>query len=329
MTTFSMLLFSIGYAGTVLSWSEFFTLHLACFNSSLTCIVPQIGTSRDMAAQLLRLANLPEGVSHEHRGELSVSRVTPVTISGLSFRYPSRPDALVLRDISLTISKNSCTAIVGRSGSGKSTIASLLLSLYESPLSSRGLAAISLGGVDIRLLHTLSLRSLISVVSQQPTIFPGTIQENISYGLDETSPLRSMHNICAAAQAAGIDDFIYSLPQGYTTIIGDGGVGLSGGQAQRLVIARALVRRPQILILDEATSSLDPNSAEVIRQTVRRLVSAQTGLTVVIITHAREMMEIADQVVVLEQGCLVERGRYRDLVGRSGGRLRAMVRDCL
>ena len=282
-----------------------------------------------MAAQLLRLANLPEGKSHEHKGDLKISRVAPVTITGLDFRYPSRPDALVLRDISLTIPKDSCTAIVGRSGSGKSSIASLLLSLYESPLSHGGIPAVSLGGIDIRRLHTPTLRSLVSIVSQQPTIFPGTIQENLSYGLDENSPLSTMNNVCAAAQAAGIDEFITSLPHGYLTTIGDGGVGLSGGQAQQLVIARALVRRPQILILDEATSSLDPNSAEVIRQTVTRLVAAQTGLTVIIITHAREMMEIADKVVVIDQGCIIEQGVYGDLVRRSGGKLRALVEECM
>ena len=282
-----------------------------------------------MAARLLRLANLPEGVSHEHKGYLGVSRVAPVTMTGLSFRYPSRPDVLALRDISLTIPKHSCTAIVGRSGSGKSTIVSLLLSLYESPLSSEGFPTISLAGVDIRHLHAPTLRSLISVVPQQPTIFPGTIHENISYGLDETSPQRSMHSVMAAAQAAGIDDFVASLPLGYETIVGDGGVGLSGGQAQRLVIARSLVRRPQLLILDEATSSLDPHSAEVIRQTMTRLVKTQLELTVLIITHACEMMAIADQVVVMEQGGIVEQGKYAELVGRTGGKLRALVQEYL
>lgn len=283
-----------------------------------------------MAAQLLRLVNLPEGMSHEHEGDLVVSRATPVTVTGLSFRYPSRPDALALRDVSFTIPKHSCTAFVGRSGSGKSTIASLLSVLYESPLSHGGFPAISLAGVDIRRLHTPTLRSLISIVSQQPTVFPGTIFDNISHGLDDTSPLRSMYNVTAAAHSAGIDDFIASLPSGYQTLIGDGGVGLSGGQAQRLVIARALMRRPQILILDEATSSLDPTSAELIRQTIIRLIKTpQAELTVLIITHAREMMEIADRVVVMEHGQLVEQGAYKELMGRMGGKLRALTKECL
>jgi ATP-binding cassette subfamily B (MDR/TAP) protein 1 len=229
--------------------------------------------------------------------------------------------------VTLAIAENSCTAIIGGSGSGKSTIASLILSLYETPLSRYETATISIRGVDIRSLHTPSLRSLISIVSQQPTIFPGTIHHNICYGLRDKSPLRELHNVRAAAQAVGIDDFIVSLPDGYSTAIGDGGVGLSGGQAQRLVIARALVRRPQVLILDEATSSLDPESAKVIRQTVQRLVSARSGLTVIIITHAREMMEIADNIVVLQQGSIVEQGPYEVLARRRGGKLKALIED--
>lgn len=225
----------------------------------------------------------------------------------------------------MTIPQGSCTAVVGRSGSGKSTIASLLLSLYEAPISKTGDSTVTLGGIDIRHLHTPTLRSKISIVSQQPTIFPGTIHANIAYGLDEASPLARPHSVSAAAQAAGIDDFISSLPRGYYTVVGDGGVGLSGGQAQRIVIARALVRQPQILIMDEATSALDPGSAELIRQTVQDLVASRRDLTVIIITHAKEMMEIADRVVVLEQGAVVEQGRFRDLAERAGGKLRVLL----
>ncbi|GAB1217803.1 hypothetical protein ATERTT37_007044 [Aspergillus terreus] len=144
---------------------------------------------------------------------------------------------------------------------------------------------------------------------------------------NERSPLSSSYNVRAAAQSAGIDEFISSLPQGYRTVIGDGGVGLSGGQAQRVVIARALVRRPQILILDEATSALDPASADVIRGTVQRLVASQLGLTVIIITHAREMMQIADNVVVLEQGCVKETGSYSLLCKQTGGRLKTLAEE--
>lgn len=280
-----------------------------------------------MGSRLLRLANLPEGSSHEHIGTIGVSTVAPIHIKALDFRYPSRPDASILKNVSITIPTGSCTAIVGRSGSGKSTIASLLLGLYETPVSKGRVPAIALGGIDIRHLHIPALRRLVSIVSQQPTIFPGTIHENICYALEKGSQSSLMHNVRAAAEAAGIDEFISSLPQGYCTVIGDGGVGLSGGQAQRLVIARALVRRPRVLILDEATSALDPTSADVIRRTVQRLVASQSGLTVIIITHAREMMEIADNIIVLEQGVVVETGTYRGLCRRPGGRLKALIED--
>ncbi|KAL2013350.1 hypothetical protein VTN00DRAFT_875 [Thermoascus crustaceus] len=312
LTVFAILLFSIGYASTVLSW------------------IPQMSSSRNTAIRLLRLVNPPRQASHEHVGKLSISDPTPIKFTNLNFRYPRRPDTLALRDFSLTIPANTCTAIVGRSGSGKSTIASLLLSLYEAPHppSKDGTAALSLGGIDIRHLHTSTLRSLISIVPQQPTLFPDTISANISYGLDPSSPLNTLENIHAAAQAAGIHEFIESLPWGYATVVGDGGdgIGLSGGQAQRVVIARALVRRPRILILDEATSSLDRESTEVIRQTVRRLVAdGKRRLTVIIITHAKEMMEIADNIVVVDQGRVVEGGPYRVLAKRPGGKLGQML----
>ncbi|KAJ5804789.1 uncharacterized protein N7518_001092 [Penicillium psychrosexuale] len=309
MMVFSMLLFSIGYAAQILSW------------------IPQINTSRETATQLIRLAKLPEDGSHEHLGSLTVSKLTPIKLTNLNFRYPSRPNTMVLKNVSITIPRNSCTALVGRSGSGKSTIASLLLSLYEAPASETGQPTVTLGGADILRLHVPTLRSQISIVSQQPTIFPGTIHENISYGLDQHSPLASSHSVRAAAEGAGIDDFISSLPRGYNTVIGDGGVGLSGGQKQRVVIARALLRQPQILILDEATSSLDPAGAEIVRQTVQQLVAVRQGLTVIIITHSKEMIEIANHVVVLDQGAVVEDGPCQALAKMNGGKLHALLSD--
>lgn len=281
-----------------------------------------------MANQVLRLAHLPQGASHEHRGNLKITTAAPVKIKNLNFRYPSRPDAHVLRDVSINIPRNQCTAIVGRSGSGKSTIASLLLGLYKAPTSQAGSSSpITLNGIDIQRIHTPTLRSLISIVSQRPTIFPGTVADNISYGLEDDSPLRTMFHIRAAAEAAGIDEFITSLPKGYFTLIGDGGAGMSGGQAQRLVIARALVRQPQVLILDEATSSLDPNNAKIIRRTVQRLVTTRLGLTVLIITHARDMMEIADNIIVIDKGRVVEAGAYKQLARQQNGKLRALIED--
>lgn len=227
----------------------------------------------------------------------------------------------------MKISQNTCTAIVGRSGSGKSTIASLLLALYACPESRSGEPTITLGGEDISRLHVPTLRSQIAIVSQQPTIFPGTIYANIGYGIDLQSPLTSIDSVRAAARATGIDDFITSLPRGYWTVIGDGGIGLSGGQKQRIVISRALLRHPQILIMDEATSGLDPAGAEIVRQTIQHLVSMRPDLTVIIITHAKEMIEIADHVIVLDEGVVVEDGSYQVLAQRVGGRLYDLIND--
>ncbi|KAJ5090795.1 hypothetical protein N7532_009479 [Penicillium argentinense] len=309
MMVFSMLLFSIGYAAQILSW------------------IPQINTSREIASKLLRLAALPRDQSHEHKGHIEATTLTPIMLSKTNFRYPSRPKTLVLKDVSITIQQNSCTAIVGRSGSGKSTIASLILALYEAPITPSGRATVTLGGRDILHLHVPTLRSQIAVVSQQPTLFPGTISDNITYGMDMHSPLTSTFHVRAAAGAAGIDDFISSLPMGYETVVGDGGIGLSDGQKQRLVIARALIRQPQILILDEATSSLDPAGARIVRRTIRRLVAARKNLTVLIITHAKEMIEIADHVVVLDQGVVVEDGSYQELAHHAGGKLYELIHD--
>lgn len=196
------------------------------------------------------------------------------------------------------------------------------MGLYQAPLSSNGSPTVLVGGVDIRRLHTPTLRSRIALVPQQPTLFPDTIRANISYGLPTTSPLNRIENIRVAAAAAGIDEFIRSLPDGYGTLIGDGGVGISGGQAQRLSIARALVRHPRMLILDEATSNLDSESAEVIARTVRKI---KGKLTVVVITHARRMMEVADKVVVMKGGRCVEEGEFEELVEKKDGELRMLV----
>lgn len=171
-----------------------------------------------------------------------------------------------------------------------------------------------------------TLRSMIGYVPQQPKLFADTIRANITYGLDPYSRFNFLKNVEAAAAAAGIADFIYSLPEGYSTLIGEGGLTLSGGQAQRLVIARALVRHPRILILDEATSNLDAESAEIIRRSVRRLLSTPgKGLTVIMVTHSRDMMEMADNVIVADKGGVFEQGSFMGLLKRGNGRLREML----
>lgn len=274
------------------------------------------------------MVGTPDDGSHEDEGTLRIAHPMPIKLRNLTFSYPSRPDKEVLQKFNLAIKENTCTAIVGSSGSGKSTVAALLLALYAAPppsaQSTHG--QITLGGVNIRTLHVPTLRSLISIVPQTPKLFPASIRDNIGYGLHASSAFNTMPSIQSASLAAGIDDFITSLPSGYDTMIGEGGIGISGGQAQRLVIARALVRRPRILILDEATSSLDVENAARIRRTVTRLMASRNGLTVIIITHAKEMMEIADNVVVIDQGRVVEEGPYSELANQNGGELKKLLR---
>ena len=308
---------------------EVFTLLLLSISTATMILasIPQLSASREAAARLLRLASLPKS-SHEHEGTIRTPSVGVIDFHNVRFRYPSRPDHLVLKSINLRISTGSCTALVGTSGSGKSTIASLLLKLYQSESTTS--ADITLSSRDLRQLDTCNLRNLISVVSQTPTLFPTSISGNIVYGLRASDPRNSAQNVRDAALKAGIHDFITSLPDGYDTLIGEGGTGLSGGQAQRIAIARALARRPDVLILDEATSALDVESAAVVRESLQRLLFASRlpgmrPLTVIIITHAREMMELADWVIMMDQGRVVEEGEFEEMIRREG-RFAALLR---
>lgn len=287
----------------------------------LECI-PQVGSSTDAASRLMRLSKLQKD-SHEHLGDTRIVTIGEVVFDGLRFAYPSRPEQSILKDINLRIQPGTSTAIVGGSGSGKSTIANLLLDIWsttQAPTAGTAKSGeLTIAARDIRGISTTALRSLIVPVSQTPTLFAATAAENISYGLPPDSPHNSITSIMAAAQQAGIHDFITSLPLGYNTPIGDGGMGLSGGQAQRVAIARALVRKPSMLILDEATSALDVESASLIRQTIQGLLDDPgRAMTVLIITHNRDMMEMAEHIVVLDQGQVAEEGGFEELLAKNG-----------
>ncbi len=299
LAVFTMLLFNMSQANSIIAF------------------VPQINSSQDTATRLLRLAFLPYRSSHEDTGHIRLSHPGPITFTNTTFAYPSRPTMPVLSSLNLTIHPSTTTALVGASGCGKSTIASLLLALHP-PTS----GTLTINHVPISRLHIPTLRSLIALVPQQPTLFPGTIAANIPYGLPESSPLTSTASVRAAAAAAGIDDFILSLPHGYGTLVGDGGTGLSGGQIQRVAIARAIVGEPRLLILDEATSGLDGESAREVRDTVGRL--GRRGVGVLVITHERAMMEACGEVVVMKGGRVEERGPFWELVGRGGELARLM-----
>ncbi|KAF8212117.1 P-loop containing nucleoside triphosphate hydrolase protein [Mycena galopus ATCC 62051] len=230
----------------------------------------------------------------------------PITFQNVHFAYPERADVPVLKSLNLEITDGECVAIVGASGSGKSTIAALLQRLYE-PQGGK----IFVGLHELPSTKVTHLRHNVSVVSQNPNLFDATITENISYGNTELT----FADVRRAAQAANVHDFIMSLPHGYDTMVGENAALISGGQAQRLSIARALARPSKILILDECTSALDPANQAVVLETIRR---AKVGRTTVMVTHKLPVMQMCDRILVVHEGRVAEHGSYDQLMLRKG-----------
>lgn len=226
-----------------------------------------------------------------------------LAISDVSFGYG---DAEVLSEVSLTIRPGEVIGIVGPSGSGKSTLADLILRLYD-PQSGR----ITLDGTDIREFTQGSYRRLFGVVSQETLLFNDSVRSNIAYGRTGISD----EDIVAAAKAAHAHEFICELPDGYDTIVGERGTRLSGGQRQRIAIARAIVTKPSILILDEATSSLDNESERLVQAAIERVVR---GCTALVIAHRLSTLRNADRIVVLDAGRVTGVASHDQLLQRSG-----------
>jgi ATP-binding cassette subfamily B protein len=219
------------------------------------------------------------------------------------FRYSeSAPPAL--DDVSLSIPAGAVFGIVGRSGSGKTTLTRLIRGMYPIQLGS-----VRVDGHDIRELDLPHLRSQVGVVMQQCFLFRGTVRENIA----ATKPDASLEEIVHAATMAGADEFIKVLPQGYDTLLEEGGTNLSGGQQQRLSIARALLRQPRILILDEATSALDPESEAIVQANLARIAE---GRTVIMVSHRLSSLVTSDAIVVLDRGRIADYGKHSELLSR-------------
>jgi subfamily B ATP-binding cassette protein MsbA len=228
-----------------------------------------------------------------------------VRLEAVSFRYqPDLPPAL--QAVDLHLAPGEIVALVGPSGAGKTTLASLLPRFWDVTE-----GRVTLDGMDLRDLRVADLRSAIGIVPQEPALFSGTVAENIAYARPAASPAE----VEAAARAAHAHEFIERLAQGYATVVGERGVKLSGGQRQRVAIARALLKDPAVLILDEATSSLDAESERLIEDAMERLLQGRTTL---IIAHRLSTVRRADRLVVLDRGRVVEEGTHDALLARGG-----------
>jgi ATP-binding cassette subfamily B protein len=233
-----------------------------------------------------------------------VTRGAQVAFSHVEFSYD--PKRQILFDVDFTIPAGTTTAVVGHSGSGKSTLSRLLFRFYDVQQ-----GAISIDGQDIRKLTQDSLRHAIGIVPQDTVLFNDTIEYNIAYG----RPGASREDIVAAARAASIHDFIESLPDGYATMVGERGLKLSGGEKQRVAIARTLLKNPAILIFDEATSALDSKSEQAIQAQLKEIAKQRTTL---VIAHRLSTIADAHQILVLDHGRIVERGTHGQLIAQDG-----------
>jgi ABC-type multidrug transport system fused ATPase/permease subunit len=230
-----------------------------------------------------------------------------VTFKNVAFSYPSRKEIKVLKDVSFTASFGQKIAIVGPSGTGKSTIASLLLRFYDIDG-----GQILIDGKNIYDYDLENLRGNMSIVPQDVILFGGTIRENIAYG----KPDASEAEILVAAKQANAFNFIEGFPEKFETIVGERGIKLSGGQRQRIAIARALLKNPSILILDEATSSLDSESEKLVQEALEILMEGRTSI---IIAHRLSTIRSADQILVLDNGSITEQGTHQELIGLENG----------
>ncbi|CAF1472610.1 unnamed protein product, partial [Rotaria sordida] len=225
--------------------------------------------------------------------------------NGVDFIYPNRPESIILRNFKLKIQAGQQVALVGTSGSGKSTVIQLIERFYDA-----NIGQLLIDSKDIRNLNLQWYRSQIGIVSQEPVLFDMSIRENIAYGNNSRNDI-PMEEIIEAAKNANIHDFIQKLPQGYETNCGTKGTQLSGGEKQRIAIARALIRNPKILLFDEATSALDSENEKIVQQALDHAKKNRTSIT---IAHRLSTIQNADMICVLHNGDIVESGTHQELL---------------
>ena len=254
------------------------------------------------------LEETPEKINSTHNTS-SIEKIKGnVTFKNVAFSYPSRKEIKVLKNVNFTANFGQKIAIVGPSGTGKSTIASLLLRFYDIDS-----GEILIDGKNIYDLELENLRGNMSIVPQDVILFGGTIKENIAYG----KPDATEEEILVAAKQANAFNFIEGFPEKFETIVGERGIKLSGGQRQRIAIARALLKNPSILILDEATSSLDSESEKLVQEALEILMQGRTSI---IIAHRLSTIRTADQILVLDNGEITEQGTHQELIALENGK---------
>ncbi|MES2366458.1 MAG: ABC transporter ATP-binding protein [Pseudomonadota bacterium] len=283
-----------------------FLAYISRFYTRLDGMSRIVSVTQKAAAGAKRIFDILDHVSSvpEPAKPVHLAQVTGrIALHDVGFRYGNRS---VIRGVNIAIEPGEMIGLVGHSGSGKSTLVNLICRFYDVTEGS-----IRLEGVDIRSLPVSEFRSNIGLVLQEPFLFFGTIAENIAYGKQDAT----RDQIIAAARAAHAHEFILRLPQGYDSLVGERGHGLSGGERQRISIARALLINPRILILDEATSSVDTETEKEIQKALDNLV---LGRTTIAIAHRLSTLRRADRLVVMDRGQIVEVGKHEDLMAREG-----------
>ncbi|KAH7417080.1 P-loop containing nucleoside triphosphate hydrolase protein [Cadophora sp. MPI-SDFR-AT-0126] len=304
------------YGGRLLASREydaesFFVVYIAVINGAegagtLLSFGPNMAQASAAANRILSFRIRPKADAKPALELQDMSGGARIELRDLWFKYPTR-DVPIFTGLNITIEKGQFAALVGPSGCGKTSIVSLLERFYDVQK-----GKILCNGTNIHDLDVRDYRKAISLVAQEPTLFQGTIKENILLGVDESTSLEKLHAACRDAE---IHDFIISLPEGYNTDVGNRGIALSGGQKQRISIARALIRDPQILLLDEATSSLDSESEKLVQAAFER---AATGRTMVVVAHRLATVQNADVIFVLGEGKVLETGDHNALLRKRG-----------
>jgi len=316
---------SLASIGTVVAFASMVN-RLVSPVSAMQGVGQNVSTSLALFARIFDVLDLPVDVDDRPGAQPLRVKTGEVRLSNVSFRYQDAPQPRslserrqandpqwTLEDIDLTCRPGTVTAIVGETGSGKTTLGYLIARLYEPQ---RG--SVCIDGTDLRDVTLASLADTVGLVTQETYLLHAPIRENLLLA----KPDATVEQLDAAIRAARLDELIATLPDGYDTIVGERGYRFSGGERQRLAIARMLLRNPPVLILDEATSALDTRTEVAVQEA---LAALSAGRTTIVIAHRLATVERADQIVVLDGGRIVERGSHDDLLGR-GGRYAAFVR---